>query len=296
MKRTMNRLLAVVCFVVALFTATPGLCFYNPSTGRWLSRDPMGEAGAVNLYSTLQNHPLESVDRLGLDDVASWAKQHAVAYARIDALLKEAQHYEMLGVEGWPEPLLLLRMVIRRVPQVDAIAEFPQPAYRTGEGVMHLGPNPDPPTVAHELVHAFNDLMRTGFTEDRADEGMAYALEAVYAVRSSLVALEDALKQGQPEVKRNSLVSKWQVVWRTHNAPSQFPVVWNDQRSQGTLETIDFVRIRDVLGAKVNCEKLARVATRLAQAHDSCSVFTCEACGRSPYEIPAGVAIDSTFK
>jgi RHS repeat-associated protein len=44
-----------------------GYRYYNPSTGRWLSRDPAGEdSGDINLYSFVSNDPLAHTDELGL--------------------------------------------------------------------------------------------------------------------------------------------------------------------------------------------------------------------------------------
>ena len=43
-----------------------GFRYYNPSTGRWLSRDPIEEAGGVNLYGFVSNNPTNDVDPLGL--------------------------------------------------------------------------------------------------------------------------------------------------------------------------------------------------------------------------------------
>jgi hypothetical protein len=40
--------------------------FYNPSTGRWLSRDPIEEAGGSNLYVIVGNDPTDLIDDLGL--------------------------------------------------------------------------------------------------------------------------------------------------------------------------------------------------------------------------------------
>jgi hypothetical protein len=40
--------------------------FYNPSTGRWLSRDPIGEKGGPNVYASVNNRPTSSTDALGL--------------------------------------------------------------------------------------------------------------------------------------------------------------------------------------------------------------------------------------
>jgi RHS repeat-associated protein len=39
---------------------------YDPQTGRWLSPDPIGEAGGLNLYGYVGNDPVNAIDRLGL--------------------------------------------------------------------------------------------------------------------------------------------------------------------------------------------------------------------------------------
>jgi RHS repeat-associated protein len=43
-----------------------GYRFYDPSSGRWPSRDPIGELGGVNLYAYLGNDAVVSIDFLGL--------------------------------------------------------------------------------------------------------------------------------------------------------------------------------------------------------------------------------------
>jgi len=43
-----------------------GFRYYNPSTGRWISRDPIEEAGGSQLYVFGRNGPLTSIDILGL--------------------------------------------------------------------------------------------------------------------------------------------------------------------------------------------------------------------------------------
>jgi RHS repeat-associated protein len=39
---------------------------YDPSTGRWLSRDPIEEDGGINLYGYVEGNPVNLVDPLGL--------------------------------------------------------------------------------------------------------------------------------------------------------------------------------------------------------------------------------------
>jgi RHS repeat-associated protein len=43
-----------------------GKRYYNPSTGRWLNRDPIGERGGKNLYGFVANDCLNRHDKLGL--------------------------------------------------------------------------------------------------------------------------------------------------------------------------------------------------------------------------------------
>ncbi|HXG28679.1 MAG TPA: RHS repeat-associated core domain-containing protein, partial [Nevskiales bacterium] len=39
---------------------------YDPDLARWLSRDPIGEAGGINLYAYVMGNPVSAVDSLGL--------------------------------------------------------------------------------------------------------------------------------------------------------------------------------------------------------------------------------------
>lgn len=39
--------------------------FYNPSSGRWLSRDPISEMGGPNVYGFVRNNAIVNIDALG---------------------------------------------------------------------------------------------------------------------------------------------------------------------------------------------------------------------------------------
>jgi RHS repeat-associated protein len=43
-----------------------GYRYYDPSMGKWLSRDPAGEGGGQNIYGMVGNDPLNAFDALGL--------------------------------------------------------------------------------------------------------------------------------------------------------------------------------------------------------------------------------------
>ena len=41
---------------------------YNPALGRWISRDPIGERGGINLYAYVHEQPVQWTDPSGLDE------------------------------------------------------------------------------------------------------------------------------------------------------------------------------------------------------------------------------------
>jgi RHS repeat-associated protein len=60
-----------------------GYRYYNASTGRWLSRDPIGERGGKNLYGFVANNPVNQIDILGQQ-----TRRHLDAEAeRLDAIV-----------------------------------------------------------------------------------------------------------------------------------------------------------------------------------------------------------------
>ncbi|NMX24553.1 RHS repeat-associated core domain-containing protein, partial [Dissulfurirhabdus thermomarina] len=52
--------------------------YYDPSTGRYLSPDPIGLAGGINLYSYANANPINLIDRFGLVWVTIGYDYHGV--------------------------------------------------------------------------------------------------------------------------------------------------------------------------------------------------------------------------
>jgi RHS repeat-associated protein len=61
-----NRLRRKPANAKSIRVADYGYRYYDPLTGRWPSRDPIGEEGGVNLYGFVGNNSLSSVDKHGL--------------------------------------------------------------------------------------------------------------------------------------------------------------------------------------------------------------------------------------
>jgi hypothetical protein len=67
----------MLVLVSALLFPSSAQCFYNASTGRWISRDPMEEEASANIYCFVPNDPNNLYDLLGLLDFLYLPEQTA---------------------------------------------------------------------------------------------------------------------------------------------------------------------------------------------------------------------------
>lgn len=56
----------MLLFLLVCATSFPARAYYDPTIGRWISRDPIGERGEMNLYGFVHNNAQRFVDPLGL--------------------------------------------------------------------------------------------------------------------------------------------------------------------------------------------------------------------------------------
>ncbi len=72
-----KQVLVLTLLLLGVSLAREAQAFYNPSTGRWLSRDPaQEEQGGANLYGFVANDPVRFIDVLGLWKTGVWGTQH----------------------------------------------------------------------------------------------------------------------------------------------------------------------------------------------------------------------------
>jgi hypothetical protein len=71
-----------------------GFRYYDPKTGRWLGRDPIGERGGANLYGFVGNDGANQIELLGLCEVGEKRNMHVVAWYRGDFTREEMKKLE----------------------------------------------------------------------------------------------------------------------------------------------------------------------------------------------------------
>ena len=81
--------------------------FYDPSSGRWLTRDPLGYDGGVNLYGYVGNDPTDNVDPKGLASIVEvdggWFGSYSHAYIQFNMISCNSGPQQP-GSKGGPSP------------------------------------------------------------------------------------------------------------------------------------------------------------------------------------------------
>ena len=55
-----------------------GCRWYDAETGRWISKDPIGLSGGLNLYEFCKNNPILYVDPSGTNCISDWWEEHVI--------------------------------------------------------------------------------------------------------------------------------------------------------------------------------------------------------------------------
>ena len=101
-----TRILLLLLLSVTLLTgaASDALAFYHPGTGRWISKDPIGEQGGLNLYGMVNNNPVNFWDLLGLELPAEFKCCKIVRMTADFTSAKEPVKYKVSSDGVWNNP------------------------------------------------------------------------------------------------------------------------------------------------------------------------------------------------
>ena len=130
---------------------------YSPIHGRWLSRDPIHEAGGINLYAYVNGNPISNIDPLGLEwQFSQSTGQWSYVDDQTGAVTSVGRGYSGTG-EGRNNSAM------QDVPNV---GPTPQGTYdigpghhtpNTGPNTMNLTPRPGTDTFGRDLFRIHGD-------------------------------------------------------------------------------------------------------------------------------------------
>jgi RHS repeat-associated protein len=116
-----------------------GYRFYSAALGRWISRDPLGEEGNLNLYGFVANDPLSNVDPLGLLQIK---------FHRDLIICRDGKTYTVLGFQD--KDIISLDETL---PWYDLSSTF------VHELAHYLLPNVKGVAIGHQFENVFNTLL-----------------------------------------------------------------------------------------------------------------------------------------
>jgi RHS repeat-associated protein len=270
---------------------------YNPTTGRWLSRDRIAEAGGLNLNALGSNDSVNEFDVLG-----EYTPEQAYVILALQAIERDNRDLALFEVSGMSSGLRQLRSIassidVRINPR--RVGSGTDALYVVGNHIMYIrNSTPSRSTVMHELVHGYNDIKKTGFSRPiRTDEGTAYAADAVLsAVEFFGGQLERYLKSTSDSCPRirEKLRIRWQSLWGLFGNPANFKVAVNEAESR--MLPSDFTNLKSALGMHYKCSAFARVINKAIPARCGCFLVGCAQAGKNPDVIPAGHPIDEVLR
>jgi RHS repeat-associated protein len=247
-----------------------GYRYYDPLTGRWPSRDPIGERGGVNLYGLVGNDGVNKWDYLGLDN-GDWI-----------GLFTEAAHFNLWecitpGCRTWlrgnprdGDPVMFIRSnqlsaVIYRGNNGPNTAEsgscieieFAFTHYRGNNSGFHFSiPNDD-----SDINHVVNEGLEIQLRDRRADDALTNTVTQMDQ-RSGGLNQEQNHKRNRQSSNRSGAIYMYA---EPHTAPELIPNDWNTVR-------LRLNHLGEGRGMEITVFLNDQEVTRYSQANDPTSV------------------------
>jgi RHS repeat-associated protein len=265
-----------------------GYRWYSVEVARWCSRDPAAEDAGLNAYAFVSNNAVDNKDWLGLIDLNSQEAQVVLdALQEAEDAVSGTFMYAETGadIQGF---LQKLRAALRKVRKIKFINKG-SPSYRPFSKVMKIPRNADVMDVIHELIHAYNDLMNTPYQGRRADEGMAWTVDACMwrgALQFARLEREGLAGKSCQEIY-TAVGAYWRSGWDKadfRDATGSYRGLFGAKRF--ALKASDVEHVKEALGFKLDCGEMAAHYNRLLWKRGCCAMFSCNSTGVIPSPPP----------
>ena len=159
---------------------------YDPNLQRWLNRDPIQEAGGINLYRFVHNRPTVEVDPLGFG--ANTITDGNTSYSSSGSMYGGPDGFAQPGPYYNPSPMPPFQSPLDMLPSGPSLSDAQALADALGQG--------NDPNAVNGIYNALNLLAIAGIPEGAAGEDLA----AAKAAKPSLSDCKTALKKAQDKV------------------------------------------------------------------------------------------------
>jgi len=108
-----------------------GFRFYAPALGRWMTRDPIGERGGINLFEFVGNNPTNLIDPFGLVDVNTFPSRNGEERA-YRSWFDSYNPPGVFSVAGHGDPNAIYDENMKPIPTEDLICRMKEKGYKGG--------------------------------------------------------------------------------------------------------------------------------------------------------------------
>ena len=262
-----------------------GRRYYSPVLGRWISRDPIGERGGVNLHCFVWNSAIQTFDHLGMVD------QKAVLRSKLNWMMLEVGP-GIAGVTGFSDYISKLKHVLAH--DIHKVKVGNKDRFVPGRDKLTYAKTYG--QFLHELAHAYlhyeKGIGATG-ASGVIQEKMAYTVQDVFyeglkelgkAEWSLSVAgwfnkhnlLQDPCDRRQFNIMKSGWISGWATL--TNGTSWVFNRRLRPDK-KGTTDWMEVHLAEGYTGIDISCSRISEYLNSKAAQNGICVRFSCKVGG-----------------